>query len=429
MRLARRVAFFACCVAAFGCDRSDVFSPLLTCDVALESCQEAIYRSVARLLDAESLDMPPVRVISVEEYEAELNEWYEPDEVEEGPGTIASRLMGFIPNDSTTIVDNVIDQKLSDVWAYYRADPKSVTIIDRDYDPLEVNPLLAHEFAHAIQDEQFGLIELWNTVETEDQFVTVRSVIEGDAQHLEWAWFFWVEGFELTSGEWDQVHSDGKSWLLGRVRDPQVRFLDTVADFPYIYGFEFMADTSLAGGLPARHSVWGSPPRTTAAIMKGYSAFIDGSADVDSPAMVAHPSPVAGYEARDEAPLGMWYVYAFLIRLGVSEGDAWGVANDMNADSFGLFQSESDVSVVWRMSFDATAYPTIVQDAVANSPRPVSWHALVEDNDVFVIASQNDEALAMWTAQPLDSNIAVAAKSRARRSLLPRSVGTCIEFH
>ena len=103
MRLARRVAFLACCVAAFGCDRSDVFSPLLTCDVALESCQEAIYRSVARLLDAESLDMPPVRVISVEEYEAELNEWYEPDEVEEGPGTIASRLMGFIPNDSTTI--------------------------------------------------------------------------------------------------------------------------------------------------------------------------------------------------------------------------------------------------------------------------------------------------------------------------------------
>lgn len=400
---------------------------LLTCDVTRPACQEGIYASVAESLEVSAKDMPLVRTISIDEYRAELEEWYVPDEVEEGAGTITWRLLGFIPDDSTTIVDNVIDQKLSDVWAYYSAGTKSVTIIDRDYDPIEVNELLAHEFVHAIQDQQFGFEEIWQDIENEDEYISTRSIIEGDAQHAEWAWYFSVEGFTLTPGQWADAHAERKSWLLERVRDPDARFLDTVSSFPYIYGFEFMTGASLFGGLQARSATWRSPPTSTAAIMKGYATFIDGRADLGAPLMVAHPSPVVGYETLVESPLGMWYAYAFLIRLGVDERRAWDAASHMSADSLGTYQGASDVAVVWRMQFESAAHAAIVANAVDFAVPPASWRALTDDRQVFVIATESDGALATWTAQPLDSMTAVAAKSRLKRERWPISLGTCIQ--
>lgn len=419
----------ALAVLAAGCgEPTRVFdSEELACDVAERSCQQAIWRSVAGFVEADDVEIPPVRVISVEEHEEELLASYEPDTVEVSANTVAFRLVGFIPDDDTTIVDNYIEDSVSNTWAYYSTTAESVTIIDRDYEPSQVNAVLAHEFAHSIQDQQFDLSAFMEGFETEDQYMAGRSVVEGDAMRLEWDWYFWVEGAPLTPEEWQGVLADRKSALREWARAPDTRFIQAVVSFPYVYGMEFMAEAYVVDGLPTRRAIFESPPRTTASIVKGYPAFSRSAARPEWPSIVSHPAPVSGYDVFAMGPLGMWYVYVFLGRLGMSESDAWNAAIDLRSDSLGIYESPSDVAVVWRLSFTDAAHVGTVERAVAEASAPREWQPMVYDNDVFIIATETQEALARWASQPLDSNTAIASKSTSSRRLAPIALGARLQ--
>ena len=414
------------CVACVE-SRYEPTSEPLTCDATLPACQEAIYFTMTDILGVWDEQMPLVRTISVEEYRAELDERYEPEQVEEGPWTIAWRLLGFIPNNATTITDNVIERNVENIWGFYSPTTKEVTVIDRDYELGELNQLLAHEFVHAIQDLQFGFDQIWENTTTEDQFVATRSVIEGDAVNAQWWWFFEVEGIRFYPEDWADWHEDRKSWLLDQVHDREVRFLDTVFFFPYVHGFEFMTDATFDQGFSlAREVVWESPPRSTEAIMRGYQAFREGTPE-PGPFLPAHPAPVPGYEVADESPMGMWYAYAFLIRAGMDERDALEIASHMSSDSLGTYQGGSDIAAVWRLELESPDAATLVKNVVNLATPPVAWEARAEGGDVFIIAAEHHDALAAWTAQPLDSvTPVVATKSARRRPPWPAQLETCI---
>ena len=74
------------------------------------------------------------------------------------------------------------------VGAYFNPADGGITVIDRDYEDIWGQALLAHEFVHAIQDRDFGFDALTEGVKLEDEFLATRSVIEGDADHSSLAW-------------------------------------------------------------------------------------------------------------------------------------------------------------------------------------------------------------------------------------------------
>lgn len=435
------VFFFASAFALLvgGCGDDIVTGEeLLRCDISKGSCQRGIYASVAERLGVEPGDVPPVRTISLSQFEQELYEDYEAEDAEEDAYARGLRLMGFLPDEPASLLDNQLDYLLQNVAAYYSSSSEAITVIDRYYQPGSVQGILAHEFVHAIQDQQFGLEAFWKNAETEDGTVATRSIIEGDAQHASYDWVYDVAGQALSRADWDELHSDIQGSTLSRVLDPETPLMDAASLFPYGYGFEFVSEAYFAGDLEAREALWQGPPRSTLAILLGYDAFALGEVDDERLWLPAHPSPVEGYETLGDTALGAFYVYAFLLRYGLAEPEAWDLMSGTTGDTFDVYESESGVVSVWRIGLEDETLVDGIFEAVAGGERPVSWSVSWYEDAAYIIAAEDDETRLAWEAallsqlEPLsvegpgDVAAAQAALRRPRRKI---SVGTCLGLH
>lgn len=421
---------------AGGCgDDTVTGEALLSCDITKANCQRGIYFSVAERLGVDPGEAPPVRTISVEQFEEELYEDYVAEDLEEDAYSRGLRLMGFLPDEPASLLGNQLDYLLENVAAYYSSNTAAITVIDRDYEDWSAQGILAHEFVHAIQDRQFGFRTIWKDVETEDSSVATRSVIEGDAQHASYDWLYQVAGLMLSRADWAEIHDSIKENILLEVRDPETRLMDAASLFPYGYGFEFMSEAYFAGDLEAREALWRAPPRTTQAILLGYEAFASGELGEGRPWLPAHPSPVEGYETLGDTALGAFYLYAFLLRYGLTEADAWELMSAMTEDTFDVYEASAGVVSVWRIGLSDEPLADGVFEAIAGAERPVSWSASWHEQAVYVIAAEDDETRLRWEAQLLDPIEAVSAETlggaaaveaalqRPRRRI---SVGSCL---
>ncbi len=433
------VFFFTLAFVAAGCGDDIVTGEaLLTCDITKGNCQRGIYASVAERLGLDPGEAPPVRTISVEQFEEELYEELEAGELEEDAYSHGLRLMGFLPDEPGSLLGNQLDYLLQNVAAYYSSNTAAITVIDRDYEDWSAQGILAHEFVHAIQDRQFGFRTIWKDVETEDSTVATRSVIEGDAQHASYDWLYQVAGLTLSRADWAEFHDNIKENILLEVRNPETRLMDAASLFPYGYGFEFMSEAYFAGDLEAREALWKVPPRTTLAILFGYETFASGEVDEERLWLPAHPSPVEGYASLGDTELGAFYFYAFLLRYGLTEADAWELMSAMTGDTFDVYEASSGVVSVWRIGLSDELLADGVREAIAAAERPVSWSATWHEEAIYVIAAEDDETRLGWETQLLNpieqvpsealAGVAAveAALQRPRRRI---SVGTCLGVH
>ena len=378
---------------------------LIRCDVTQSSCQRGIYNSVAMMLDAEGFPMPSIRTISVEQHANEVRAGLDVNELTgEDAESRGLRLLGFLPPATESVVGAQADYFINNVAAYYSRRGRAVTIIDRDYDPGVAQLILAHEFVHAIQDSEFNLNTVGSGVSAEDGFIGVRSVIEGDAMYSSFDWFFEVDGTFDDRATWDQELEFRTNGLRERVADPTVALVDTARSFPYSYGFRFMTDASLAGGLAARESAFLSPPTTTVEVITGAQ---DPAVVLDLPGP-AHPAPLDGVEPAIVDRAGAWYVYGFLLRRGMDDADAWDVAQRWIGDEFAIYEAGDEVAAVWRVRFDDFDGAAALSDQVNAVDEVIGRQAVVFEDDVYVFAAETMESLVAWAAQPLDEMTATA---------------------
>jgi hypothetical protein len=144
---------------------------LLRCNITERDCQEAIFVSVAESLGSHPNSPPLIRTISVEEYEAELRDGLDPDDyLGAAPITRGLELMGLLSGEATNLIDAEIDNLVNWVGAYFDPSTRRITVIDRDYEDISAQSLLAHEFVHAIQERDFGFASLTATEGLEDSF-------------------------------------------------------------------------------------------------------------------------------------------------------------------------------------------------------------------------------------------------------------------
>ncbi|NNE18431.1 MAG: hypothetical protein HKN10_08145, partial [Myxococcales bacterium] len=156
----------------------------LYCNIADGNCQLAIYNSVAAKLEATGFPPPNLRTISVDQHADEIRSSIDLQELTgEDASTRGLRLIGFIPEASESLAATQTEFRINQIAAYYSSGNDRITVVDRDYEEVNAQALLAHEFTHAIQERQFGFAEVWAGVNSEDTMLGARSVIEGDAQH------------------------------------------------------------------------------------------------------------------------------------------------------------------------------------------------------------------------------------------------------
>ena len=410
MSFVRFLSLVALGAALVACGDDGAPSPvalqdLVRCDITESNCQRAIFESVAESLEADSTTMPAIRTISVEQFEEEVRSGVSSDDLMgNDPETRGLRLIGFIPEAAESVIETEIDYQVSAIAAYYSSGNRSITVIDRDYEVVSAQSILAHEFVHAIQDRQFGISSVYANVDTTDGVMGARTVIEGDATYSSFAWVY----DKLESAvDWDQLYLDFQEGSRLEAADPEVPIIASASGFPYSFGLELLGRATQAQGLSGRAAFFMAPPPSALDSMVGYESFVtSGFTPIDAPAD-AFPAPVAESELTYEDRFGAWYVFATLLREGFDEDTAWLYARLWIGDELGIFENGSEVVAVWRIRFAVD--PSFVVDAINQSGRNVAWSAVAQDNDVFIIAAESDGSLALWEAQPLDVVAAVLA--------------------
>jgi len=398
----------------------------LYCDIGNGDCQGRIYDSLAAMLGAEGFDRPAIRTISVEQHAEEVRSGLDLEELTgEDAETRGLRLMGFIPEASDSIVATQAEYWITQIAAYYSRRNHAITVIDREYEEVDAQTLLAHEFTHAIQNVQFSLDAVGADADTEDGVMGVRGVIEGDAVHSSFAWTYEQLGYLPEEIDWDEIHRDRTEYARGRAADPEVALIDSASGFPYSYGFDFMSAAMLSGGLAGRAAAFDAPPATALEVMAGYDTVL-GAFDFPD---VAHPSPLEGHEVQIENRFGAWYVYGFLRRRGMSDEAAWMTALGWLGDELAIYDDGTEVVATWRVRFDHAWNAGILRNQVNADVREVAWSAVLHEDDVFVFAAETGETLLAWAAQPLDVTTAsVVTKSQRRRGGAV-SAGNCLKSH
>jgi len=372
---------------------------LVRCDVTSSSCQRGIYNSVAASLEAEDFDVPRIRTISVDQHAEEVRSGLDLNDLTgDDPESRGLRLLGFLPPATDSLAAAEADYFINNVAAYYSRSGRSITIIDRDYEPGVAQTILAHEFVHAIQDSEFNLNTVSSAADTEDGVIGVRSVIEGDAMYSSFDWYFDVSGIVTSRTLWDEELAFRIDNLRERLADPAIALIDTASSFPYSYGFRFMTDVSLAGGLEGRAGAFLLPPATTSEVISGTA---DSALLLDLPGPV-HPAPLDESEPSVADRVGAWYVYGFLVRQGLDDEEAWAASERWVGDEAAIYETADEVAAVWRVRFADVEGAEVLSDRVNGAEGPIARSAVIFGDDVYVFAAESDESLVAWAAQPLD---------------------------
>ena len=214
------------------------------------------------------------------------------------------KALGLLPEDAS-LSKLYIDLLGSQVAGLYNPDDKSLYVVSRSggLGPAE-KTTFAHEFTHALQDQNFdlGTLQL-DEIGAGDRSLGRLALVEGDAVLSQSGW----QTKYLSQAELIQLFTQSAN-------DPSAAQLLSMAPilrdsllFPYTSGLTFVSTLQGGGGWDAVNRAYGRPPASTEQIL--------------------HPEK---YDAK-EAPIGVQLPKDLATRMG----SGWSVALE---DSFGEFQ-------------------------------------------------------------------------------------------
>jgi len=196
---------------------------------------------------------------------------------------------GYAPDQARSLRAMMSSEMDEQVAGFYDEDGKQL-YVRKDLPVLPIGTpdgvrtiVIAHEVAHAWQDQTIGLAGLLQHAKTLDELLALKAVLEGDATltsilvqakrsgvDLDAAVREFRRGLETLAPE-DLLKLSGSSSRLLAL-PPIVRGFVL---FPYFSGARFAADLYATGGSPLLARVLARPPRTTLAILQP-QRFLDG---------------------------------------------------------------------------------------------------------------------------------------------------------
>lgn len=349
-------------VGMLGCDQD---ADLYACDIRKETCQDDIFYAVARLrgtLWDPWLDRPPTRVITADDYRAELLAAQE--QAQQGEATYdyfeaAKELLGLLDPDRTTT--SSIDAQVANVAAYYDFGPGEVTIIDHgDSGDLTVGTyILGHELVHAAQDRELGLA-FFGSSDTYDGYYARRAIIEGEARLYENLLQLELQRLDVEQADWAGYHER----LLANAREDV--FLAESPEFElygllYPLGAIFLTDRYLEDGNQAVRDVWADLPVQVGQLLGGgHGAMPEPLPLLDCQA----PSAPTGYEYRTQAVMGALPFFGVSTRLADSVASAWAMAEALQGDRLYVYaRDEAHTTLVWHLSIETAQREAVLEAA------------------------------------------------------------------
>ncbi len=248
----------------------------------------------------------------------------------------------FIPADTDlrTLMETLYTEQIA---GYYDSDTQSLAVVS---DKGVIGPLgkttFAHEFAHALQDQHWGLDTLDPEENSDDASLAVMALIEGDAMLLQQQYILEYldpdELFELLS---ESLAADTE------VLDTAPAIIRAHLMFPYEAGLEFIQTLYQNGAYEAVDSAFSDPPQSTEHILHP-ERFLAG----EPPQIVSLP-PLTGTLGNDwvwidENVLGEFTLTLYLEQqLGGGRGAA--PAEGWGGDRYAVYANQETGAIVMVM--------------------------------------------------------------------------------
>jgi hypothetical protein len=281
----------------------------------------------------------------------------------------------------------------------------------------------AHEYAHALQDQNFDIENGLNYTneaceEDSERCAAVQALLEGDASMLELEWFY-----NYATPEDVQDIQDFYSEYESPIFDSAPNFLREDFVFPYRYGLLFVEYLFDLGGWEMVDSAYSDLPVSTEQIIHPERYPDDKPIPVNLPEL----SPLLGDEWRevDRGILGEWYTYLVLAHglnpeARLSELEAQAASDGWGGDAYIVYYNEINqnillvVHTMWESTGEATQFynsfqrhstgrfgaPTTVRlDHLAWTHEDGYTELHAQDQfTTWILAPNEDLAQAIWTA-------------------------------
>ncbi|MCB9421357.1 MAG: hypothetical protein H6667_16255 [Ardenticatenaceae bacterium] len=243
----------------------------------------------------------------------------------------------------------LVDLYSQGVLGFYDAETAEFVVVSDD-EVLGFNEQLthAHEFVHALQDQNYDLERLNDVNLDSDAAVAFRALVEGHASL--------IEGLYLASSD---IPPEAVADIVQEAQAGSQQLSDFPAflvndiSFPYTAGFDFVLALYQQGGLAAIDDAWNNLPQSTEQILHP-EQYLAG----DTPQIVALPPLTttlgAGWEQLDEDTFGEFYLRQYLSQ----QLDANSVelaASGWDGDRYAVYWNESDDALVMvlRLAWDS----------------------------------------------------------------------------
>jgi hypothetical protein len=247
----------------------------------------------------------------------------------------------------------------------------------------------AHEYTHALQDQQFDLEALGLRDDAEDEYddeylAAVRALVEGDAtlltqQFLE-AHYSMDEMVELLE-EIDEIETPVFDSAPDAVRDGLM--------FPYTYGLAFAQALYAEGGWAAIDAAYADPPRSTEHILHP-ERYLAG----DEPQVVTM-SPLTDTLGADwrqiEADVLGEYFLGYYLAQQIPTRDAEEAAEGWGGDRYAVHHRASDGALVMALH--------VTWDTPADAEEFVDGYATYAEARFGHAADVTEGARMCWTGE------------------------------
>jgi hypothetical protein len=259
--------------------------------------------------------------------------------------------------------------------------------------------VLAHEYTHALQDQDFGLDDYASRhSKSLDSVVAIKSLIEGEATVLGAAVFarsqgkvpIQVDWIRFASSLWDSTYESVDASMAPLITAAEV--------FPYPLGSDYIAQRWIDGGQAAIDTMYQHPALT----VRDWRHNIDpGKPSTSEPLDCYATTPPTGYTAFDSDTLGDTGVVALRMLMGNPAQLAWTESDAWRGDSLIVFKSDTtaDIAVAWRTRWATTSDATTAATAMTHVAA-LGVHTTIEGNEVTLLLGTDTAFVDTWaTAQ------------------------------
>ncbi|MBC8162570.1 MAG: hypothetical protein H7Z42_15270 [Roseiflexaceae bacterium] len=247
-----------------------------------------------------------------------------------------------------------IESLADSVLGFYDHDTKQLVVVTRRPKiGVQDRITYAHEFAHSLQDQHYGLTQLFARADgNADYSRAIQALVEGDATMTMWLYAQQdLTEMDMAKYQLEIVADlDANALFGGGYSGPMV---ESAAAFPYQEGAEFAGGLYSLDGYDAISRAFANPPRSTEQVIHPEKYF-----DGDEPVVVLLPNLVAalpGWKLVHENTLGELYTRIYLehaldFDTAIPAGTGWG------GDRYQVLQNEQgQTALALRTAWDTSA--------------------------------------------------------------------------